>query len=273
MSTAYGTEFQINRKSGATYFGLGGTPYEPTLDPDATVVTEVGCGEGTRAISAQKTVAINPKLSWTMNVRNLSDYILAMAMITGEGVVPSHDLAVRIGTEYHLFTGCKVNTCKVTIRQKETIKAALEVLAKGRSAGASWTFIKSTDAAMWKDSLTTLSIGGTPVTNWSEAEMGIDNKVQQESLGVDIMPTEMGEREAMYTGYILRAISGATLVPDVISGATKTMVYALRDNATTPVTKTFTFANATLKTSRVNVRGLEMVMERIEWQAKTMVVT
>jgi len=273
MSTVFGTDYQINRKVATVYYGLGGTPYEPTLDPDATIVTEVGCGEGSRAISAQKIVAVNPKLSWTMNVRKLDDYITLNGMITAEGAVPSHDLAVKIGTEYHLLTACKVNTCKITIRQKETVKAALEVLAKGRSAGASWTFVKATDAAMWKDSLITLSIAGTPVTNWSEVEFGVDNKVVQESLGVDILPTEMGEREAVYSGYILRAVNVATLIPDVISGTPKTIVMALRDNQGTPVTKTFTFANATLKTSRVNVRGLEMVMERIEWEAKGLVIT
>lgn len=273
MSTIYGTDYQINRKDGATYYGLGGTPYEPTLDPDATIVTEVGCGEGSRAISAQKIVEVRPKLSWSMNVRKLADYITLNAMITAEGAVPSHDLAVKIGTEYHLLTGCKVNTCKITIRQRETVKAALEVFAKDRTAGASWTFVKATDAAMWKDSLTTLSIGGTPVTNWSEVEFGVDNKVVQESLGIDIKPTEIGEREAVYSGYVLRAVNTATLIPDVIAGTPKTIIMTLTDNQGTPVAKTFTFANAVLKTSRVNVRGLEMVMERIEWEAKGLVIS
>ena len=273
MSTVYGTDYQINRKSGATYYGLGGTPYDITLDPDATIVTEVGCGEGSRTIAAQKITEVRPKISWNMNVRKLQDYILNNAMISGEGAVPSHDLAVKIGSEYHLLTGCKVNTCKLTIRQKETVKAAIEVLAKDRSAGSSWTFAKATENAMWKNALTTLSIGGSSVTNWSEVEMGVDNKVIQEILGTNVKPTEIGEREAIYSGYILRTVNAATLVPDVISGTQKTVIITLTDNQTVPVAKTFTFANANLKTSRVNVRGLEIVWERIEWEAKGLVVS
>ena len=273
MSVVYGTDYQINVKNDTVYEPLGGTVYEPVLDPNASIVTEVGCGEGARTIAAQKIVSAKPALRWTMNLRKLVDYITTKAMITAEGAVPAHDLTVKIGSEYHILGGCKVNTCRITIRQLESIKAALEVFAKTRTEGSSWTFEKATDDAMWKDALTTLTLGSTPITKWREVEFGVDNKVAQEILGVDILPTEVHEREAAYTGHIIRAVAGATEVADVLAGTPKDVVITLTDNQTTPVAKTFTFAGAYLKTSRISVRGLEMIVERIDWEAKTMVIT
>jgi len=126
---------------------------------------------------------------------------------------------------------------------------------------------------MWKDALTVLTLGGTSITKWQEVEFGVDNKVAQEILGTDILPTEVHEREAVYTGHIVRAVSGTTEIADVLAGTTKTVVLTLTDNQATPVAKTFTFADAYLKTSRVSARGLEMIVERIDWNAKTMVIS
>jgi len=274
MSIAYGDKYKINRFATPTYYGLGGTVMTATIDPDAEIATEVGCGEGTRAIAFRKITAVRPKVSWTQNVRKLTDYLTTYALITAEGAVPAHNLALdEGGGGLHLFTDCKVNTCRITIRQMESIKAALEVLAKDRSTQTTWTFVKATEEAMYKTALTTLSIGGTPETKWQEVEFGVDNNVIQEILGVAIKPTEVGERQALYSGHIIRAVAQASLVSDVIAGTPKTIEIALTDNATTPVTKTFTFANAELRRSQVQARGLDMVIERIEWEAKTMVIT
>jgi hypothetical protein len=274
MSISYGDKYRINRFATPTYYGLGGTVMEATIDPDAEIATEVGCGEGTRTIAFRKITAVRPKVSWTQNVRKLADYITLNAMITAEGAVPEHSLALdEGGGGLHLFTGCKVNTCRITIRQAESIKAALEVLAKDRSTQSSWTFVKTSETAMYKTALTTLSIGGTPETKWQEVEFGVDNNVIQEILGVQIKPMEVGERQALYSGHIIRAVAQASLVPDVIAGTPKTIIITLTDNQATPVAKTFTFTNAELRRSQVRARGLDMVIERIEWEGKTMVIT
>jgi len=273
MSIVYGKDYQINVFTDPTYEALGGTVYEPTLDPNANVVTEVGCGEGARTIATQKTVEVKPALRWTMNVRRLEDYITSKAFITAEGAVPAHVLAVKIGSEYHKLTGCKVNRCTLSIHQIESIKAQLEVFAKDREVGASWEFAKRTEEAMWKDAVTTFTIEATPVTNWSEIEITVDNKVLQEILGTSIKPSEVGEREAMYSGRILRAVSGTTLIADALAGTKKDIVIALTDQQSTPVTKTFTFADATLRSVPVKVRGLEIVYEEINWEGKSLVIT
>ena len=274
MSIAYGDKYKINRFESPAYYGLGGTVMTATIDPDAEIATEVGCGEGTRAIAFRKIAAVRPKISWTQNIRRLVDYITLNALITAEGAVPEHNLAVDEGAGgLHLFTGCKVNTCRITIRQSESIKAALEVLAKARSTQTTWTFVKATDEAMYKTALTTLSIGGVAETKWQEVEFGVDNNVIQEMLGVSILPTEVGERQALYSGHIIRAVAQASLVPDVLTGTPKTIVITLTDNQATPVAKTFTFTNAELRRSQVQARGLDMIIERIEWEGKTMVIT
>jgi len=274
MSIAYGDKYKINRFATPTYYGLGGTVMTATIDPDAEIATEVGCGEGTRTIAFRKITAVRPKVSWTQNIRKLADYITLNAMITAEGVVPAHDLALdEGGGGFHLFTGCKVNTCRITIRQAESIKAALEVLAKARSTQTTWEFVKASEEAMYKTALTSLKIGANPETKWQEVEFGVDNNAIQEILGSEILPTEVGERQALYSGHIIRAVAQASLVSDVILGTPKTIEIKLTDKATTPVTKTFTFTNAELRRSQVQARGLDMVIERIEWEGKTMVIT
>lgn len=276
MSIVYGKDYQINPYVAGTpntYAPLGGTVYEPTLDPNATIVTEVGCGEGARTIAAQKIVAVKPALRFTMNLRRLEDYITTKAIITAEGAVPAHNLMVKIGTEYYDLVGWKVNTCRVTIRQMESIKAALEILGKDIITGASWTFEKRTEDAMWKDAVAELKIATTDIANWREVEFGVDNKVLQEILGTAIKPTELGEREAIYTGHILRAHANSSYVPTVMAGTTNDVIVKLTDKQATPVSKTVTFADAYMKTARLTGRGLEMVVERIDWESKSLAIT
>lgn len=273
MTYVYGKDYQINIKNASVYEAIGGTVYEPTLDPNAEVVTEVGCGEGARTIAAQKLVSARPTLRWTMNIRRLADYITSKAMITAQGALPAHDLIVKIGTEYHILGSCKVNTCKLRVRQNESIKAELEVFAKTRTAGSTFTFASRADGAMWKNAVTTFTINTVAVTGWQEFDFGIDNKVVSEVLGTDILPTEVGEREALYTGRILRAVSGTTKIGDVLAGTEQDIVITLTDNQGTPVVVTFTFADCNIRSNPVRVRGLEMVFEEINWSGKGLVIS
>jgi len=275
VSTIFGKNWKVNRVvKGApdVYYELGGTILDCRLDPRAAIAQEIGSGEG-RQIT-QKVVAVKPVIEWTQNVRRLEDYIIGYAFISGEGAVPAHTLHVSDGTEHHELDGVKVNTCRVRITQTESIRADISALIKTRTELASvGTFKFRTDPAMFKDAVTTLTIGGASVTKWTEIEFAVDNNVLQEVLGTDLTPTEVEEQEARYTGRITRARSGSSLFADALSGTKKDVVIALKDNQSTPVTKTFTFTDALLRTSRIEDRALGIVFERIEWQGNKLTVT
>jgi len=276
MSAIYGKAWKINVVVKGTpdiYYPIGGTVLNAKIDARPTIHSEVGSGEG-RQISAQKIVAAKPLIEWTMNIRDLEDYILESAMITDEGVVPAHVLYVTDGSEHHDFGLCKVNSCRITIRQLESIKAALSVFIKTHAPLTPETFNFRTFPAMYKNAVTTLTLNTVDVVKWSEIEFGVGNNVLQEILGVDILPSEVEEQEARYSMRITRARVGATSkFGNALDGTTQDFVIALTDNEETPVTKTFTFADMYLSTTSKEDRGLGIVYERIEGKGKSMVIS
>jgi hypothetical protein len=154
----------------------------------------------------------------------------------------------------------------------ESIKAHIQVALKTDATPSVGTFLYHTDKAMYKDAVTTLTIGDA-ITGWSEIEFGVDNKVLQEVLGTDIQPTEVEEQEAVYSGHILRAKPAASKYATAIVGTPQTVVIWLVDNQSSPVTTKFTFADAYLKTAKIEDKALGLVFERIEWEGKSMVIT
>lgn len=276
MSAQYGKTWRINRVVKDTpdvYHNLGGTVLDARIDPRVTIHEEVGSGEG-RQLSAQKPVAAKPLVEWTQNIRSLTDYLTTYAMITAEGAVPAHTLYVSDGAEHHDFSLAKVNSCRISIRQLETIKAALSVFGKTYLTPTIGTFLASSVKAMYKDAVTTLTLNTTPVTKWSEIEFGVDNTVLQEILGTNIEPAEVEEQEARYTMRITRArVGAASKFGDAIAGTKQDFVIALQDKQGSPVTKTFTFADMYLTSARIEDRELGLVMERIEGKGKSLVIT
>lgn len=274
MSAIYGKAWKINRVTKGTpdvYSKLGGTVLDARIDPRITIHEEVGSGEG-RQISAQKIVAAKPVVEWTMNLRKLTDYITAYAMITAEGAVPAHTLYVTDGSEHHDFSLCKVNSCRITIRQTESIKAALSVFIKTHATATINTFLKNTEAAMYKDAVTTLTLNTDPITKWSEIEFGVDNNVLQEVLGTDITPSEVEEQEARCSMRITRARVGTEgKFAEALAGTVQDFVITLTD--ADELAKTFTFADMYLSVARKEDRGLGIVMERIEGKGKSLVIS
>jgi len=274
MSAQFGKNWKINRVVKGTpdvYHELGGSVLNARIDPRVTVYEEVGSGQ--RQLTAQKAVAAKPLVEWTQNIRRLDDYITTYAMITAEGVVPAHTLYVTDGVEHHDFSLAKVNEVRISIRQLESIKAAISVFGKTHNTPELGTFLYQTEAAMFKDAVTTLTLGAA-VTKWSDIEFGVNNNIIQEILGTTITPSEVEEKEARYFMRITRARVGATSkFGDALDGTEQDFVIALVDKQTTPVTKTFTFADMVLTTSRIEDRGLGIVYERIEGKGKSLVIT
>jgi len=269
----FGKTWKINRVAKGSpdvYYQMGGTIINATIDPRITVHSEAGSTQ--RQLASHKVVEAKPVLDFDMNVRRLDDYIIPYGMPSGEAAVPAHTLYVTDGTEHHDFSSAKVNTCRVRINTTESIRASIQAALKTDAAPSLGTFLYRTEKAMYKDAVTTLTIEGSPITGWKEIEFGVDNKVMQECLGTSIPPSEVEEQEAVYSGHIHRAKPSASKYATAIAGTPQDLVIALTDKQSSPVTKTFTFADALMKTAKIEDRALGLVMERIEWEGSSLVI-
>jgi hypothetical protein len=274
MSAIFGKTYKINRVVTGTpdvYYQLGGTILEGRYDVRPTVNEEVGSDTG-RTLASQKVVAVKPMIDFTMNVRVLADYLTAYAFITANGAVPAHTLYCTDGTETFKLTDAKVDKARITINQNDPIKAAISVLAKAYATATAGTFLFKTDPAMYKDAVTTLTIGGAPVLKWRDIEISVDNNVLQEILGTTIAPAEVEEQEARYEITITRAKPAASLIADAYAGTSKTVVIALVDKQGSPVTKTLTFTDALISTSELQDRELGIIYEKIVCKAKSVTI-
>jgi len=275
MSAQFGKNWKINRitkDTPDTYYQLGGSILDARIDSRVTVHEEAG--SQTRQLVSQEVVAAKPVVEWTQNIRRLTDYITTYAMITAEGTVPAHILYVTDGAEHHDCGGCKVNSCRINIRQLESIKASLSVPFKTHATPSLGTFLYRTEVALYKDAVTALTLNAVAVTKWSEIEFGIDNNVVQEILGTAVLPSEVEEQEARYFMRLTRARVGATSkFGDALAGTEQDFVIALTDKQSSPVTKTFTFADMYLRTARKEDRALGIIMERLEGVGKSLVIS
>lgn len=226
---------------------------------------------GTRTLDLLQQTGVVPGIDWTQTVKVLGDYITTYAMPTAQGAIIAHSLGYTDGAETNELKLAKVNRCNIVVRRGETIKAELSALAEDLATFSPATFLHKTEAAMdWTDA--GLSIEST-ITNWREFGFGVDNNVKAEFLGTGLVPSDVEEGEAVYSGYAIISRKAASKFADVKAGVAKTVAITLTDHQTTPVATTFTFAAAILKISRVEVRGLGMELERIEWEAPGLVIS
>ena len=272
MSSKFGKAFKLNRVvSGTpyTHYELGGRIIRavPTMNGDTyrEPVT------GTRTLDILKQTGVVPGIDFTMNIKRLEDYITTYAMITAQGAVPAHSLGYTDGYEQNEFAQSKVDRCNIVVRRGESIKAELSVLAEDLDTFSPATFLYHTEKAMmWNDA--TLNIDGS-ITNWREFAFGVNNNVVAEFLGVGLTPSEVEELEALYSGYAIISRKVDSKFATVKEGSDVSIAIALTDHQTSPVTKNFVFADSILKISRVEVAGLGLELERIEWEAPGLVIS
>lgn len=273
MSSAFGKSFQINRVvTGApdVYYQMGGTIINATPGVRGDSIREAGTGQ--RRLALLKSAGVVPQLDFEMNIKRLDDYITSYAMISEEGVVPAHQLYYTDGVDDMGFTECKVDSCRILVRARESVKAEISVLAKDVSAVTLGTFLSRTEEPISWEDVTAISIGGE-VTNWREFAFGVNNNVSAEFLGSGLMPSEVEEAEAFYSGYVLLSRKAASRMNSVKSGSKAIIAIGLEDHQSTPVTTSFTFTDALLKVSTVEVRGLGLELERIEWEGDQLSIT
>jgi len=271
MSVKTGKDFRLNRYDGVNYHPLGiVNPCEPFVDV-AELASELGTG--TRKIQLLEPALVNPQINPTIQIQRF-DYLVDYAIISGEGSVPAHDLRWTDGITKYTLGDCKVNTCEITVPFSGTVKAVLNIFAKTISDVAytpSWQ--SWGEAPITKRNVTSLTLGGVDILGrFIEVVFRVDNRVVSEGRGTGITPQDVYEQEARYSGRIDLALTSAALLKDVYSGTKKKIVIALQDNQATPVTKTFTFSDAVIK-SRERVEGLRRIIERVEWEGARLTIS
>lgn len=226
---------------------------------------------GTRALDVLKQTGVVPGLDWMMNIKRIDDYITAYAMITAEGAPAAHSLGFTDGIEVNELSLAQVDRCNIVVRRGESVKAELSALGKDLEVFVPDTFLHQTEEPiMWTDA--TLSIGSA-VTNWREFAFGVNNNVAAEFLGTALVPTDVKPLQAEYFGHAIISRKATSKFGAVKGGTETSIVITLADHQSTPVTTTFGFAKSVLKTSRVEVPGIGLELERIEWEAPGLVIT
>ncbi len=223
-----------------------------------------------RALGTLKGTGVVPGIDWTMNIKKLADYIEAYAMITAEGAITAHSLGYTDGYEKNELKKAMVDRCNIIVRRGESVKAELSAIGENMAVFVPVTFLQDTEEAMvWSDC--TLAIGGA-IDHWREFAFGVNNNVVAEFLGTGLMPTDVEAQQAEYFGHAIVSRKVASQLP-AVKGASETIVaMTLANHESSPVTRTYTFAKAILKTSRVEVPGLGLELERIEWEAPGLVI-
>ncbi|RLG99721.1 hypothetical protein DRO19_01525 [Candidatus Bathyarchaeota archaeon] len=265
MSYVFGKDFKLNRwDSGtSTHVALG------IVDPSTLSIngrTFKKAGTGSRQLRVLKLQEKQPRLEFTLGLQRF-DYITNYCMIESEGDVPAHILDVLLGSNKYRFSNCKVASCEVTIRPGEMVNARIEVLAKSFAEGT-WTEAMQSfneDPVTWRD-VQSVQVASQAITDWKEIVFRVNNNVESQFLGTSVDPAAVYEKQAEYSGYIIHA--GTGILTDLEED--KTVVISLQDHQATPVTKTWTFSGCVINVRRLEIEGLGMVFERIEWEGKSL---
>jgi hypothetical protein len=207
-----------------------------------------------------------------MKVQVLADYITSYCMITAEGALNSHSLYVDNGNVKRGFTGCYVDKCKLSLDQTGSLIADITVLANG-DEDKSLTVTEETEAPMTKAAVSAFTSGGSGVSKWVNFSFAVDNHVQKQSTGTSNMVSEIWPKEATYSGSFKAVCLGTPQYGFGVTTTTKTLVWALADNQSSPVTTTFTFTNAKCKSNKYGWTELDLVYEDLDWDCASLTIS
>ena len=272
MSAKTGKDFRLNRfEDPDTWEALGiVNPCEPFVNVLDLVTEE---GTEARKLGLLEPMLVGPQINPTILLQRF-DYLTTYAMITAEGPVPAHDLRWTDGITKYTLGDCKVNTCEVTVPLSGAVKAVMTIPAKTldpTTYTADWQ--KFTEKPLTRKNVTVLTVGASDLnTRFTEIAFAVDNRVSVEGRGTGITPQDVYEKEARYSGRIDVVVTGAMSMMDVYGGTKRTVTIALQDRQTTPVIRSFMYTDAVLKVSRLSVRGLGRLIERIEFEGDSLTI-
>lgn len=207
-----------------------------------------------------------------MNLKRLADYVIGYAFVSAEGDLPEHELRYTDGVDDMKLTGAKADKCRVSVRSGGRARVSLEAVGKDLASESFGTVSESDDEPIDFTGFTTVNFGGA-IANWKEVEFGVDNGVLAEILGTTLTPSVVESADCLYSGHLIISRAAASKLPQAIAGGTAQLQIAITDNQSTPVTKTFTWAEALYKRVTVEVPGAGLELERIEWESNGLVIS
>jgi hypothetical protein len=205
-----------------------------------------------------------------MKVQRL-DFINSYGMITAEGTLPSCGLYVHDGNAGRGYTGAYIDSIAFDVGQTGSMTAELVALAIANET-KTLTVTYDTDSPITKTGLTLVQVGATTIAKWTSLRWGISNNVEKEATGSGNTITELFARHPVYSGR-LQFVKTANPLFGYDETMKQTIVIRVVDNQTVPVTKTYTFTNAAVRTDEINVEELNLSMETIDWQGDMLTIT
>jgi len=267
----FGKAFKINLSSGTgAWTPIGGIAKPCRIEAVARHILEAGTGQ--RKAVILDVSEIRYAIPATILVQRLSPYLTGYAIKTGEGSLPAHKIHWTDGVDIKQLDGCKVGRCQFGVRHGGNLVCDLTIVGKTLSdLTTEPTWQTYPEKALTYKNISSFKINTTSITNWKRIEWGVDNHVVEESLGVDPKPSEVEETLAEYSAACVISRKAASQLASV--GAAKTVEIKVTDNQSPAKTTTFTFKNALMTLSRVEVPGLELELERIEFKPESLTIS
>jgi len=267
----FGKAFKINLSSGTgAWTPLGGIAKPCRIEAVARHILEAGTGQ--RKAVVLDVSEIRYAIPATIKVQRFQPYLTGYAIKSGEGALPAHKIHWTDGKDIKQLDGCKVGRCFFRVRHGGDLICDLTIVGKTLSdLTPEPTWQTYPEKALTYKNISSFKINTTAITNWKAIEWGVDNHVVEESLGVEPKPSEVEETLAEYSVACVISRKDASQLASV--GTAKAIEIKVTDNQSPAVTTTFTYSKALITLSRIEIPGLELELERLEFKPETLTIS
>jgi len=225
---------------------------------------------GTRKTYVGRTTEKVP--TWSLRYA-LGDFsvLTNFLFVTGEGALTKFHWRYFDGTDYGEIYNCVPDSIELTSTWGREISVVANGIAENTSHGLpslSWNAECTTPAMTYKNTVV-LNIstkdGNTDLlSHFREYSFRVNNNAIYDVTGNVITPADTFAGKAKYTGRIEIAKS-ITSFGKNINQSNIDIQYALLNREASPVRKTFTFKQVSIREAEVHM-PMDLVLHRIEWQ-------
>ncbi|MFA5307004.1 MAG: hypothetical protein WC365_06165 [Candidatus Babeliales bacterium] len=228
-------------------------------------------GTGSRKQASIDSSGVYYTIDFKMKVQVLATFINVYCIPTAEGDITAASLYVTNGITSRGFTSY-CNTLSVEGNQTGAIIASIQMIAIANE-DKTITITNATQTPMTKAAVTTLTLGGTPITKWTKWSFGVNNNVKVISTGNGVAATEIFAQQAEYSGNIT-FVQTASLAYGYSTDVAKDLIITLTDNQSpTPAAKTYTFDDVRATSNEYTVSELDITYESVAWDGDELAIT
>ena len=238
-----------------------------------TVKRTTNDGTGTRnRYAARLTEAIPTcNLKYAMQDFNLlNNYLIP----TAQGNLSAFSIRADGGQEKFETLNILPDTVEVATGHGKEILVTMGGIAENWSSGitATWEARSAEPVMTWKQTTTLSVFGVNMLTDFREWSFKAANNVYPDITGNVITPAGVYGGKADYSGRIDVAKSMTALGTNILNASTGVVVYAFKDRAGSPTTKTYTFNNCDITQAEVQL-PMGLVVHRVDWASQQVVIT